>query len=95
MVELVHDLFGEVSPSPPKVSMAGQARGYAAYPGTGPKGETCGSCAHLYRKQMAKTYLKCELMSATWTGGHGTDVLSRSPACMKWQPSTSNEGQQE
>jgi hypothetical protein len=21
--------------------------------------------------------------------GHGTDVLARSPACMKWQPSTS------
>lgn len=85
MAEVVHDLFGEVPPSPPKVSSAGQAHGYAALPGTGPKGETCGSCAHLYRKHMAKTYLKCELMAAKWTGGHGTDVLARSPACQRWQ----------
>lgn len=85
MAELIHDLFGEVPPSPPKVSNAGQAHGYAASPGTGPKGETCGSCAHLYRKRMGKTYLKCDLMAAIWTGGHGTDVLSRSSACMKWE----------
>jgi hypothetical protein len=84
MVELINDLFGEVPPSPAKVSTAGQAHGYAASPGTGPKGETCGSCQHLYRKRMAKTYLKCALMSAMWTGGHGTDVLARSPACVMW-----------
>lgn len=85
MAELVHDLFGEVPPSPPKVSTAGQAHGYAALPGTGPAGETCGSCAHLYRNRMGKTYLKCVLMQAKWTGGHGTDVLARSLACSKWE----------
>ena len=59
--------------------------GYAAPPGTGPSGETCGSCAHLFRNRMAKTYLKCSLMRAHWTGGLGTDVRARSPACRNWK----------
>lgn len=58
---------------------------YAAQPGGGPEGETCGSCAHLRRKQMAKTYLKCALTAKAWTGGAGTDVKARAPACSKWQ----------
>ena len=58
--------------------------GYAARTGTGPAGETCGSCAHLYRNRMAKTYLKCGLMRAHWTGGRATDVLARAPACREW-----------
>ena len=48
------------------------AKGYAAIPGTGPAGETCGSCAHLVRKEMAKVYRKCGLMQAHWTGGAGS-----------------------
>lgn len=59
--------------------------GYAAPPGSGPAGETCGSCKHLYRNQLAKTYLKCELMHASWTGGGKTDVRARSPACSRWE----------
>lgn len=59
--------------------------GYAWQPGTGPEGETCGSCQHLYRNRMAKTYLKCGLMQSVWTGGAKTDVLARSPACKKWE----------
>lgn len=62
-----------------------QPKGYAAMPGTGPEGETCGSCGHLYRNRLAKTYLKCELMQRFWTGGAGTDVRARSPACRNWQ----------
>lgn len=58
---------------------------YAAYPGTGPEGETCKTCAHLSRKRMAKTYLKCGLVQAKWTGGGGTDVRASSPACSKWE----------
>ena len=57
---------------------------YAAEPGTGPAGETCGSCAHLHRNRQAKVYLKCGLTRARWTGGFGTDVKARSPACAKW-----------
>lgn len=63
-------------------------RGYVAPPGTGPAGETCGSCKHLYRNRMAKTYLKCSLNRARWTGGGGSDVRARSPACQKWEPNT-------
>lgn len=61
-----------------------QKRGYAAPPGTGPAGETCGTCRHLYRNRMAKTYLKCNLMRAHWTGGFGTDILAKAPACREW-----------
>lgn len=63
-------------------------RGYAAQPGTGPAGETCGSCHFLFRNRLAKTYLKCELMRRFWTGGEGTDVRARSPACRNWMPAT-------
>lgn len=58
---------------------------YAAAPGTGPEGETCGSCKHLTRRKWAKKYLKCELVQARWTRGPGTDVKARSPACAKWE----------
>lgn len=59
---------------------------HAAPAGSGPARETCGSCAHLVRKRMAtKTYLKCGLCRSSWTGGAGTDVKARDPACSKWQ----------
>lgn len=61
--------------------------GHAAIPGTGPDGETCGSCRHLYRRAMSKTYLKCGLMRAYWTGGEGTDVRARDAACRRWEAS--------
>jgi hypothetical protein len=60
-------------------------KGHAMPPGTGPAGETCGSCRHLYRNDMSKTYLKCELMRAIWTGSYGTDVRARDAACKRWE----------
>ena len=59
--------------------------GYAWRPGTGPTGETCGSCCQLYRKRLSKTYPKCLLMRAHWTGGKGSDVKIKSPACRNWE----------
>jgi hypothetical protein len=59
-------------------------RGYAWAPGTGPAGETCGSCAHLTRRHVSRDYPKCALMRAQWTKGKGTDVKTRSPACREW-----------
>jgi hypothetical protein len=56
---------------------------HAAPPGSGPDGETCGSCANLVRKRMSKTYLKCSLMESKWTGGAGTDVRAKDPAWSK------------
>ena len=72
---------------PPHVKpvVRSKKHGHAALPGTGPAGETCGSCKHLYRKLMAKTYLKCELMHAHWTGGEGTDVRAGDAACRRWE----------
>jgi hypothetical protein len=60
-------------------------RGYAAEPGTGPAGETCGSCRHHAERWLARTYHKCGLMSAYWTGGGATDIRVRSPACSRWE----------
>jgi hypothetical protein len=62
-----------------------QPRGYAWPPGTGPAGETCGSCKHLFRNRLAKTYLKCSLTRAAWTGGRASDVLAGAAACKKWE----------
>jgi hypothetical protein len=60
--------------------------GHALPPGTGPEGEMCGSCKHLYRKEMASTYLKCELARAKWTGGRKSDVRAGDAARAKWEP---------
>jgi hypothetical protein len=60
-------------------------RGHVAPPGTGPEGETCGSCKHLFRNQMAKVYLKCGLNRAKWTGGGKSDVRARDHACKMWE----------
>ncbi len=69
----------------------GAPKGYAGIPGTGPAGESCGSCAHLRCRRLAKNYHKCFLRQAHWTGGRGTDVLVRSPACSKWTPQPKEE----
>ncbi|WP_186020592.1 hypothetical protein [Burkholderia gladioli] len=78
------DLFGE-----PVIERVSEARrrpvqrsGYAAAPGTGPTGETCASCAQARR---FGRYAKCALLERHWTGGQGTDVLLRSPACRLWE----------
>lgn len=59
--------------------------GHAAAPGTGPAGQTCGSCRHLHRRNMSKVYLKCGLMRAYWTGGASTDIRARDAACSRWE----------
>lgn len=64
-----------------------QRRGYAAMPGTGPKGETCKTCRHNAVISMSKTFHKCLLMKAHWTGGYGTDILVKAPACRRWEKS--------
>ncbi|MGY6257262.1 hypothetical protein ACXIVK_27775 [Paraburkholderia caledonica] len=60
--------------------------GYAGSPGRGPAGETCRSCQHKRStgSSTARTYWKCGLMQAHWTGGPGTDIRMRSPACQFW-----------
>ncbi|RIA44075.1 hypothetical protein DFR49_2312 [Hephaestia caeni] len=55
--------------------------GYPTLPGSGPAGETCGSCMRLVRREFARTYFKCAL---TETGGAATDIKKSSPACSSW-----------
>lgn len=62
-----------------------QPRGYADKPGTGPAGETCGSCKHHIVKRMAKDYHKCDRTRRLWTGGRRSDILVRAAACSKWE----------
>lgn len=60
--------------------------GYAAPPGTGPKGETCKSCKHICRHHDYKhTYIKCGVIRHRWTHGLGTDIRVKSPACRLWE----------
>lgn len=63
-------------------STRSKKHGHAAPPGTGPKGETCGSCKHVRR---SNKFFKCDLRRATWTHGYGTDVRARDEACVKWE----------
>lgn len=83
------DLFGEpVIGALPCVNGGKRktvAKGYAAPPGSGPPGETCKTCEHYARIRRGNTYRKCALMKPHWTGGPGTDILARSPACRFWE----------
>ena len=85
-------MFGAPPPGQPqKVQKGTPAKGYVAMPGTGPVGETCGSCRHMTSHRQGKIWHKCDLYRARWTGGRGTDVLVRSPACSRWE-SADREG---
>lgn len=69
-----------------RIRRSPEQKGHAWTPGTGPAGETCGSCQHIFRNRQAKTYLKCELMRSKWTSGYGTDIHARDAACKFWMP---------
>lgn len=56
--------------------------GYARAPGTGPLGETCGSCARARPHDCSKRYWKCGLVD--WIRSSVTDIDLRSPACSMW-----------
>lgn len=58
-----------------------EPRGYYYHPGTGPAGETCGSCKH----REGRRYPKCGLNRARWTHSRSTDILTRAPACKYWE----------
>jgi hypothetical protein len=67
-------------------------RGHAWQPGTGPEGETCKTCRFISHKRMGNTYIKCGHPSAPkWTGGPGTDIRARDPACIKWESNPLND----
>lgn len=68
-----------------------QANGYAAPPGTGPAGETCGTCSHCSVRVHTsagrnRKFYKCGVMVQTWSFCRSTDVLASSPACRLFAP---------
>lgn len=91
------DLFGNpVIPDGPAMTLAERRkqqrrlrgetpRGYYAPPGTGPDDETCKTCQHAVAIRMSKTYHKCALRRADWTGSYSTDIRLKSPACRVWE----------
>jgi hypothetical protein len=61
-------------------------KGHAAPPGTGPAGETCGSCK--YRASVMggnKAFSKCDLMKHKRTHGSASDIRKKDPACSRWE----------
>ena len=80
------DLFDQAEPLTPrdigKKRAASKPKGYAARPGTGPAGETCGTCE---RRVRFGRFSKCRLIKVLWTHSRRTDVLVRSPACRHWE----------
>jgi hypothetical protein len=92
--QCLRDLLGDeikgpayTTPQPEPRRKPTVRKGYAGIPGRGPEGETCKSCNHsrLCNVGGAKQFYKCVLMKAHWTGGYGSDILARSPACQHWQ----------
>lgn len=75
-------LFGWDSPMRPAKAKRGQAKGHAAPIGSGPSGETCGTCQYARKRVFAKTYFKCALVQST--GGPGTDIRLKWAACSRW-----------
>jgi len=82
------DLFGDPLPkeNPRGHKITTKPNGYYAPPGTGPAGHTCGDCKYktVNPGRTAKIYHKCERSRGRWTGGAGTDIRVRSPACSGW-----------
>jgi hypothetical protein len=79
------DLFTMTAATPRKVPRARtpKANGYYYFPGSGPEGETCGSCCHCVWVGGARRYYKCDLTH--FTRGPATDIRVRSPACRRWE----------
>jgi len=75
------DLFGEPVNERPFKSPPDLA--HPAKPGTGPAGETCGTCAHCCRTRPGgRNYYKCFLIKKNWTNGPGSDLRLKDLACM-------------
>lgn len=78
-----------LTPATPRGKHYVEPRGYAAPPGTGPEGKTCRDCAHYaHREGVAGSYPKCGLNRKKWTGGRGSDILARAPACKLFEEPT-------
>lgn len=80
------DLFGE------KVVLRAPAgtrvRGYADDPGTGPTGESCGSCTFIRRESNGsgnKRWAKCGHPLGYRSSCTASDIRAKAPACRHWE----------
>lgn len=86
----VYDIFGDRIYTPMPIR-PGKRReptpwGYYGPPGTGPVGQTCGTCAHAARIRLSqKAIYKCRRNEAKWSHSRKTDILVRTPACIGWE----------
>lgn len=63
---------------------ANAPKGYYKSPGSGPQGETCGSCGHACcHRGASKNYWKCDRVRPTH--GPGTDIRLKAAACSGWE----------
>lgn len=63
--------------------------GHAAPPGTGPDGETCGTCGHFSRRTVgSRQFAKCGLLTSHQTHGKNADILKTDAACAMWEDIT-------
>lgn len=71
----------------PAKRKATQPKGHAQPPGSGPAGETCGTCAAYSRINdgTAGTFRKCGKAQHKWTHGPGSDIRKRDAACTEWE----------
>lgn len=61
-------------------------KGHYLRPGSGPEGQTCGTCRHYVSVSYhCKTYPKCRRTEAIWTHGSGSDIRKKDPACAGWE----------
>jgi hypothetical protein len=60
-----------------------RARAHAGPPGSGPKGERCGTCRFCVARRRQRTYYKCGLTD--WTFGSATDIRLKHLACWKFE----------
>lgn len=60
--------------------------GYAARPGTGPKGQRCNTCRLAQRvTHREERSWKCEVMAGIWHLGAASDIVPGAPACSEFE----------
>jgi hypothetical protein len=78
---------------PPKKKRSYAASGFPASPGSGPKGETCSSCANCVKlTHRGENFHKCAVLKARWTKSPKTDIRLAAPACELWQSKADASG---
>jgi hypothetical protein len=74
----------------PKVN---RDRAHPSPPGSGPAGQSCGTCAKCVKREFTHhNYYKCLVMAKFWTAGLGTDVRLKDLACKSWEPRIDKSG---